>query len=216
MVAALRHTDHRAWLALARSLMATGLPPAACTGYRAALQLAPSGEIWAELARAELAAGDKQAAAEAVAEGRALIGGCQGRKRRSGPRARLSGGALGQGGIAWATRSPAAEVPAPTTPSLPGAGTAGASDAAGKTGKTKAAAKTGRAKAKAPAPPAPPPLAPGKTSPSIDEKLGPLLRYTSDALESGEGLDARRAARAHRVAPHQDPRCPGGARPARH
>ena len=78
MVAALRHTDHRAWLALARSLMATGLPPAACTGYRAALQLAPSGEIWAELARAELAAGDKQAAAEAVAEGRALIGGAKG------------------------------------------------------------------------------------------------------------------------------------------
>ena len=78
----------------------------------------------------------------------------------------------------------------PYDPSLPGAGTAGASDAAGKTGKTKAAAKTGRAKAKAPAPPAPPPLAPGKTSQSVDEKLGPLLRYTSDALESGEGLDA--------------------------
>ncbi|MGR4000856.1 MAG: hypothetical protein OD811_03570 [Alphaproteobacteria bacterium] len=71
-VATLRHTDNKAWVALARSLMVLEAPEAASVAYRAALMLRPEGELYAELARAELAAGDPQAAAGAVEDGHAF------------------------------------------------------------------------------------------------------------------------------------------------
>ena len=71
IVAALRHTDAKAWVALARALMAEEAMHAAAVAYRAALEIAPEAELYAELARAEMGAGDPQAAREALADGRA-------------------------------------------------------------------------------------------------------------------------------------------------
>ncbi|MDA7984104.1 MAG: hypothetical protein MPK06_01280 [Alphaproteobacteria bacterium] len=73
--ATMRHTDSRSWIALARSLMFLESPEAASVAYRAALKLRPEVFLYAELARAELAAGDPEEAFLAVESGRDLGGG---------------------------------------------------------------------------------------------------------------------------------------------